>query len=215
MNKQTLIGAVACISEKMRENKQYLIELDAKFGDGDLGISMVSGFSAVCEFLDETPETDLGVILMKCATVFNKTSPSSLGTILSFGFMGAAKYCKGQTKLTPAQTVEAMEKALENMMTKAQSKPGEKTILDALVPGVEALSAWCYDNKNDELVSDTNSSFAYQKAYEAAEAGMLSTKDMLSVHGRAAYYGEKVIGHIDGGAVVGKLIFEGLRDYYT
>lgn len=212
MNRQILCEAIGCISRKITENKQYLIDLDAKFGDGDLGISMSNGFEAVYEFLQDTEETDMGTVLLKCATVFNKTSPSSLGTILSFGFMGAARHCKGKMELTLEDAAEAMDKALEHMMNKAQSQPGEKTILDAIAPAVEALKLHA---ENGEPTAKNREALAYQAAYEAAEQGMLSTKDMLAVHGRAAYYGDKVIGHIDGGAVVGKLIFEGLRDYYA
>jgi dihydroxyacetone kinase-like protein len=231
MNRQILCEAIGCISRKITENKQYLIDLDAKFGDGDLGISMSNGFEAVYDFLQETEETDMGTVLLKCATVFNKTSPSSLGTILSFGFMGAARHCKGKTELTLQDTAEAMDKALEHMMNKAQSQPGEKTILDAIAPAVEALKLHAGngepaatdmpDGERAEAppaakpTANKREALAYQAAYEAAEQGMLSTKDMLAVHGRAAYYGDKVIGHIDGGAVVGKLIFEGLRDYYA
>lgn len=205
MNKQELCNIVGCISQSMTANKDYLIELDAKFGDGDLGISMSSGFLAVYEFLQEVEEADLGYVLMKCASVFNKTSPSTLGTILSFGFMGAAKQCKGKTDLSLEEVCDAMTQGLEQIMVKAQSNPGDKTIIDSLSPAIAALRT---NVEKGEVL-------AYKAAFEAAEQGMNDTKDMKSVHGRAAYYGDKVIGHIDGGAVVGKLIFESIYNYYN
>jgi dihydroxyacetone kinase len=90
-------------------------------------------------------------------------------------------------------------------MEKAGSKPGEKTILDALCPAVEALQRECGDEPAK----------AFQIAAQAAAKGSESTRSMLSKHGRAAYYGEKSIGVIDGGSVVGKLIFEALASYFS
>lgn len=205
MNKQELCDVMKIISQNIEANKNYLIELDAKFGDGDLGISMSNGFLAVYQFLQEVEEDDMGYVLMKCASVLNKTSPSTLGTIISFGFMGAAKQCKGKKELLLEDVCDAMEHGLDKIMEKAQSKPGDKTIIDALSPAITAL------RENVEK----GEALAYKAAYEAALQGAEDTIEMKSVHGRAAYYGDKVIGSIDGGAVVGKLIFESIYKYYN
>jgi dihydroxyacetone kinase len=85
-------------------------------------------------------------------------------------------------------------------MEKAKSKPGEKTVLDALCPGIEALKQH----------SGGDARTAWNEAAKAAAAGSENTRNMRSVHGRAAYYGDKSIGILDGGSVVGKLIFEGV-----
>lgn len=192
-----MVGAVASI---MAENRDYLVELDARNGDGDLGISMSAGFAAAHEHLRGTSEDDLGKALMKCSAAFNEAAPSTMGTIISFGLMGMARQLKGKADAGYAEGVGAMEAGLNLIMEKAKSKPGEKTILDSLCPAIEALKG--FDG------SDANA--ALRSALEAAEAGMESTKSMRSVHGRSAYYGDKSIGLIDAGAVVGKLIFEGL-----
>jgi dihydroxyacetone kinase len=89
-------------------------------------------------------------------------------------------------------------------MEKAGSKPGEKTILDALHPAVDALRRECGDGPAK----------AFRAAALAAAQGSESTRGMLSKHGRAAYYGEKSIGGLDGGSVAGKLIFEALAAYF-
>ncbi|WP_312644034.1 dihydroxyacetone kinase subunit L [Hydrogenoanaerobacterium sp.] len=200
MNATTLKEAFAVISDIMLKNKDYLIELDQQNGDGDLGISMSGGYKAVADYLADAEEKDLGKLLLKSSTVFNEAAPSSLGTITSFGLMGMAKALKGKEETTLAETAEALCAGVEKIMDKAKSKPGEKTILDALCPAVETLKA----------NSAADAKTAFQAAYDAAAAGSESTKAMKSVHGRAAYYGEKSIGLLDGGSVVGKLIFEGL-----
>lgn len=202
MNAQSLRKALESISALMDENKNYLVELDAQNGDGDLGISMSGGYAAVVDFLNGCEETDLGKLMMKCSGVFNEAAPSSLGTITSFGMMGMAKSLKGKEEATLAEVADAMEAGIRMIMDKAGSKPGEKTILDALYPGVEALKAQ----------KDGDAKAAFTAAAAAAAEGSESTKGMRSVHGRAAYYGEKSIGLLDGGSVVGKIIFEGIRN---
>jgi dihydroxyacetone kinase len=93
----------------------------------------------------------------------------------------------------------AMEAGIASIMEKAKSKPGEKTVLDALCPGIEAVKHH----------SGAEAQTAWAEAAGAAAAGSESTRNMRSVHGRAAYYGDKSIGILDGGSVVGRLIFEG------
>ena len=204
MNGKTLAGALKSISDRISVNRDYLIELDQQNGDGDLGISMSAGFRAVVDYLAGTEETDLGRLLLKCGGVFNEAAPSSLGTILAMGMMGMAKVLKGKEEAALPEIVLALEGGIRSIMEKAKSRPGEKTILDALCPAVEVL-------KN---TAGSDEPSAWEAALRAATEGSERTRAMKSVHGRAAYYDEKSIGILDGGSVVGKLIFQGIRDYH-
>lgn len=197
---ENIQAAFAAISRQMTENRGYLIQLDAQNGDGDLGISMDTGFKAVHDYLQNPDETDLGRLFLKASKVLNESSPSSLGTILSFALMGIAKALKGKETAQTNEMVAAMDAGVKLIMEKAGAKPGEKTILDALCPAINALQT--------SAGQDTKSRF--QDAAAAAAQGSESTRQMRSVHGRAAYYGDKSIGILDGGSVVGRLIFEGI-----
>ena len=191
---------ISSIAKEMTENRDYLVELDQRNGDGDLGISMSEGFNALVEVLNMTEETDLGKVFRDLSKTFNESAPSSLGTILSFGLMGIAKELKGKTEVSRQELSVALEKGLDNILDKTGSKVGEKTIIDSLSPGIESLlSSGSEEDKT-----------AFQNAYEASKAGAEKTKEMMAVHGRAAYYGEKSLGLVDGGAVVGTLIFKGM-----
>jgi dihydroxyacetone kinase len=201
MNTETLRLALMAVNELMAANRDYLVELDQQNGDGDLGISMAAGFKALCDYMGETGEKDLGRVLMKCGTTFNEAAPSSLGTIISFCFMGMAKSLRGKEEASLPELAVALEAGIANIMEKAKSKPGEKTILDSLVPAVEILKT------PEEPLA------LFEAAARAASEGSEATRNMRSVHGRAAYYGDKSIGVLDGGSVVGKLIFQGLLDY--
>lgn len=200
MDSITLARAVAAIRDTMAANKDNLTQLDQQNGDGDLGITMVQGYSAVARFLESNTEQDLGKVFMKCSTIFNEAAPSTLGTITSFVLMGMAKALRGKTEASLQDMVAAYEAGLALMMEKAKSKPGEKTILDSLAPAAQAL----------KLHASEGTRVALSVAALAAAEGSEATRGMKSVHGRAAYYGDKSIGILDGGSVVGKLIFESL-----
>jgi dihydroxyacetone kinase len=166
---------------------------------------MAAGFKALGDYLDSTEEKDLGRIFMKCSVVFNEAAPSSLGTILSVCMTGMAKSLKGKEEAGLSDVAAAMDAGLANIMEKAGSKPGEKTVLDSLCPAVETLKKHGASNGNWHA--------AFESAAKAAAEGSENTRNMESVHGRAAYYRAKSIGVLDGGSVVGKLIFEGINRY--
>lgn len=201
MDSADIAKALRCISALIADNKDYLVELDSKAGDGDLGLSMDGGFKAVVAYLEANgAQQDIGRLLAGCGESFNEAAPSSLGTILSIGLIGMARALRGQTECTVEELADAMRAGLASIMEKAGSKPGEKTILDSLCPGVEALAANASQGRE-----------AFAAAARAAAEGSEATRGMRSVHGRAAYYGDKSIGLLDGGSVVGKLVFAGIE----
>jgi len=202
MNRISVTGIIKAISNLMTENRDYLIELDQVNGDGDLGISMDDGYRAAVEFLSTAKENDLGKLILSCGKVFNTFAPSSLGTITAFGFMGIAKTLKGKKEATFEEAAQAMLTGVENIMAKAESKVGEKTIIDSLYPGAKALVKF-----------SSNPKVAVTEAAKAASDGSEATKMMKAVHGRAAYSAQRSIGVLDGGSVVGMLIFKGIAEY--
>ncbi len=203
INADALQGAFKAISETMAARRNYLIELDQRNGDGDLGISMSDGYAAAYKAVSESEEKDLGKLCVSAGKAFNEAAPSSLGTITSIFLMGMARHLKGNEEMDLVLLGEAMDAGLEKVMEKAGSKPGEKTILDAVCPAVAAL------REN----ADKDEKTAFGAAAKAAAKGAQATADMMAVHGRAAYFGEKSIGLVDGGAVAGKLVFEAIEGY--
>jgi len=156
---------------------------------------MSEGYKAVSDFLDTADETDLGKLFMKMGMTFNEKAPSSLGTITSIGIMGMAKAMRGKTDIDLAETSAAFKAGIEAISEKCGSKAGEKTI--------DALEKHSADGEKK----------AFEAAAAAAARGSENTKNMKAVHGRAAYYAEKSIGVLDGGSVVGKLLFEAINTY--
>lgn len=201
IDKNTIMKGFLNISKEIDENRDRLIFLDQQNGDGDLGISMSDGFHAVCDFLNHTDEEQLTALFSKAGNSFNEAAPSSLGTIISFFMKGIAKGLKGKKSCDTKEMAAAMKLGLQNVMDKAGSKVGEKTILDALEPAIRALA----ETENDP----------WSTAAKAASDGSESTRQMKAVWGRAAYYGEKSLGLLDGGSYVGALIFRALQQTNT
>ena len=202
IRKEELTQILDVIVEVMEGAKDELIELDGAMGDGDLGLTMVKGFTAVAKEIRSLDETDMGKIMMKLGMKMNSTVPSTMGTLVSTCFLKAAPAAKGKTELTLVDMVAMGKAAVAGVMDRGKSKPGDKTMLDALHPAVEALSKAA--EAGDSLAD------AWQKAYEAARDGVEQTKSMQSVHGRAAYYQEKSIGRQDPGATAMMYIVSGV-----
>ena len=200
IDRKAMIEAYRRISLCMKNQRDYLIELDQRNGDGDLGISMDNGFQAALDAMIKSESADLGLLLRAAARAFNEKAPSSLGTILSIGMMGMAKTLKGKDTCSISELADAMNAGIDSIIDKAGSKPGEKTILDALVPAVSAMKKFADDPT------------VMKKVQDAALQGAESTKEMRSVHGRAAYYGDQSIGIVDGGAIAASLIFKALAE---
>ena len=170
--------------------------------DGKDGEKGEDGFQGALRSVRETEEKDVGKVLGLAADVFNRDAPSSLGTILSFFMKGMAAALNGKETFDLVELADAMRAGTDSIMNKAGSKPGEKTILDAMVPAVKVLE----DHSKDAP------KVAFEAAMRAAAAGFEETRAMKAVWGRAAYYGEKSVGLLDGGAAVGKLIFEAINE---
>jgi len=202
ITKQELIQIFDQIAVTMDEAKQTLIELDGAMGDGDLGLTMCSGFHAVKDEIRRLEEPDLGKLIMKLGMKLNSTVPSTMGTLVATCFLKAAPKARGKTELVLADLVTMGQGAVQGVMERGKTKLGEKTMLDALAPAMEALAA--ADAAGRSLAE------AWQAACAAAEAGVEKTKSMQSVHGRAAYYREKSVGRQDPGATAMMYIIQGI-----
>ena len=186
----------------MKENKDYLIALDASMGDGDLGLTMTAGFAAAERFMEDNREADLGKVWMKLGMTFAEAVPSTMGTLLASGFLAAGKKAKGKTEFTAADLAAFWLDFAGGIMERGKAKSGERTIVDSILPAARALEAAAVKGLSIEACCET--------AFEAAQAGLEASRQMLPVFGRAVYYGEKVLGQPDPGAVVGMLLYKAL-----
>ena len=203
-NHDSLKAVMRCCSELMQENKQYLIDLDSALGDGDLGLTMTAGFAEGVNFVNSSQETDLGKLTMMMGMAISKKIPSTMGTLVASGFMGAGKTAKGLSEINAEQFALYIEGFVNGVMNRGKASPGDRTLVDSLYPASEALKK--------SIATGNDISKALEDAFNAAVDGVEKTKNMMPKFGRAVYYGDQVLGKEDQGAVVGRLIFEGFRN---
>lgn len=191
----------AC-SDLMEENKQYLIELDSALGDGDLGLTMTAGFAEASDFAGKSSETDIGKLTAQAGMAMSRKVPSTMGTLVASGFMGAGKAVKGKTELSDQDLAAFINGFTEGVKHRGKANEGDRTIVDALGPGAKAFA--------DAVAAGKGAAEAAKEADKAAAAGRDATVNMKPKFGRAVYYGDQVLGKVDQGSVVGALIFKAL-----
>ena len=189
--------------DAIKENKQYLSDIDGLIGDGDHGINMNKGFQMCREELESNPG-DLAHSAKTLSKILMMKIGGSMGPLYGKLFRGFAKELDGKTDIG----IKEMEAALEGMLTQIQmispAKPGDKTVMDTLVPAIEAYKKAVGEEKTFKEALDELKS--------AAQSGRDSTKDMVAQLGRASRLGERSRGVLDAGATSCCLLLETLAD---
>ena len=206
MTRELVVKFINNAAAIMAENKDYLVELDAFCGAGDLGLTMSKGFAEAARIANESAEADLGKLLFTVGSGIAKIVPSTMGTLMGSGFLKAAKALKGKTELTTEDFAVFCECYYAGLQERGKANPGERTILDSLKPAADAARA----------AADAGEDFAAiaNKAYEAALQGVEATKDMVPVYGKAVVHRAKLVGIADQGAIVGSLFYKALTQTF-
>jgi dihydroxyacetone kinase-like protein len=185
--------AVLDLIDIINENRAYLSEIDGAIGDGDHGINMSKGFSQCRDRLLESAELPgLAKALDTLATTLLEGIGGSMGPLYGSFFMGLSDTLLGHQRLDAALFGRALAQAVSDVETVGSAKVGDKTLIDTLVPALQAYQA--------ALSDGANFSAALTAMVAAAEAGWKSTKELQARIGRASRLGERSIGVIDAGA---------------
>jgi dihydroxyacetone kinase-like protein len=185
----------------VEEKKDYLTDLDSAIGDADHGINMNRGMKRVMEKTREKEYSDFGGLFRDAAMTIMSAVGGSAGPLYGTFFMKMGQKLTGKSDASEAEIAEAMQEGLGGIMALGKSQLGDKTMVDALQPAIDALKG--------EAV---NSAAAWEAAVKAAEKGMEETIPMLAKRGRSSYLGERSIGHQDPGATSAAYLVAALRD---
>lgn len=185
-------------AEVLHENKEYLTDLDSAIGDADHGINMDRGFQTILKKLPAVEDKDVGTILKTSGMALVSSVGGAAGPLYGTALMQAGTALAGKYELTAADLVTALDAALSGVMMRGKSKPGEKTMIEALAPAIAAM--------REALDGGASTQQMLERATAAAEQGMKSTIPMLALKGRASYLGERSIGHQDPGATSSYLL---------
>jgi dihydroxyacetone kinase-like protein len=179
------------------EQKDELTRLDAAIGDADHGINMDRGMRAVIAKLDGgEPDDVAGLMRAVAMTLISKVGGAS-GPLYGTFFLQFGSAAPGP-ELTPEGWSACFDAAVTGVQTRGKAEPGDKTMLDALIPAGDALRA--------ALGEGATFPAALARAADAAEQGMVATIPLVARKGRASYLGERSAGHQDPGATSSALL---------
>ena len=179
------------------EQHDYLVDLDRAIGDGDHGENMDRGFKAAVEALGQAEPASVAEVLKTVAKTLMSTVGGAAGPLYGTAFLRASK-AAGDGELDAAGVAAIIEGALGGIQARGKATTGEKTMVDAWTPALDAARA--------AAESGADAVATLQAAATAAEAGAAATEPLRATKGRASYLGERSIGHLDPGAVSTSLI---------
>jgi dihydroxyacetone kinase-like protein len=189
------------------ENREYLIQLNSVTGDADHGANMDRGFRAVMVRMPEISHLDIGTIFKTVGMTLQSTVGGAVGPLYGTFFLQAGRKAAGKMELNLEDWCTALEAALDGVMMRGNAEPGDKTMVDALTPAVNALKRAAEENLPLQQ--------ALIQSAEAAKMGMEQTTQLVARKGRASYLGERSAGYQDPGATSMFLILKAAADTWV
>jgi dihydroxyacetone kinase-like protein len=188
---------------EVAENRAYLTKLDGAIGDGDHGTNMDRGMKKALERLDAAGADDIGASLKAVGMALVSSVGGAAGPLYGTLFMQMGQAAAGRSDLDLAGFTEALDAGVQGVIKRGKAEPGDKTMVDALLPALDALRDAA---GGDDLAA------ALGRAADAACEGMEATVPMVARKGRASYLGERSAGHQDPGATSSHLLLRTAAD---
>jgi len=190
-------------AEVIAEHRQELVALDRAIGDADHGTNMDRGMKKAVEKLDATEGDDIGALLKAVAMALISSVGGAAGPLYGTLFLQMGTATAGREELDLEGWRTALEAGVKGVQARGKAEPGDKTMLDALLPAVAALG------------SGGDLDDALRRSAEAAAEGMRQTIPLEARKGRASYLGPRSVGHQDPGATSSHLLIESAASAFT
>lgn len=200
ISREAVVAWIQAFAAAVERHKEYLTELDAAIGDADHGANMHRGLQAVLGRLAGVADRDIGTILRTVGMTLVSSVGGASGPLYGTFFLRASNAAGTKMELTADDWLHLLEEAVQGVVDRGKAQRGEKTMLDALGPGLDALRAGLRDGRALEE--------ALTLSAKAAQEGMEATIPMLATKGRASYLGERSVGHRDPGATSAYLLLQ-------
>jgi dihydroxyacetone kinase-like protein len=194
---------IAEYAEVIAENRQKLVALDRAIGDADHGTNMDRGMQKAIEKLEATEGDDIGALLKVVGMALVSSVGGAAGPLYGTLFLQMGAATAGRNELDLDGWTAALEAGVKGVQKRGKAEPGDKTMLDALLPAVAALES------GGELAD------ALRHSAEAAAEGMRQTIPLEARKGRASYLGPRSVGHQDPGATSSHLLIESAASALT
>jgi phosphoenolpyruvate---glycerone phosphotransferase subunit DhaL len=200
----SLVEVLGTVAASLKDSADELNRLDAAAGDGDLGLTVTAAGEAVNALLPTLQGKGLSDVLNACGVAISKEAPSTSGTLLATGLMGAARAASQSSASGAAELAELLDASQAAIAKRGKAEPGWKTMLDALVPAAQAAA--------DSAQGGGSLSDALGSAAAAADRGAQATCAMVPRVGRAGWLAERSAGHEDAGARMVAIILSSAAD---
>jgi len=209
LDREELIQALRKVGAYLRERKSFIRDLDARAGDGDLGITVDKGFKAVDDFLvdGEDSKESLGDLLKRSGMEFNSAAASTCGVFFATAFMKAGEVVGEREAVDLPLFSQMVDAAVGGIKDRGGAQLGDRTLLDALVPAAASLRESKEEGKGLAQALD--------RASMEAKKGAERTEGMEPKKGRAKQLGESVKEVKDPGATVVAFFFEGFAELFA
>jgi dihydroxyacetone kinase-like protein len=192
------------ITSRVTQAKDELNVMDSACGDGDFGTSMWISFNNARKQIDELPTNDIGSMLLSAGQAILSSAGGAAGPVFGSFFIEAGKVAKEKEELHVADLARMFDASLNRIKLQGGAKIGDKTVVDALEPAVNALKK--------DVANNVGLLKSLRNAASAAGMGCESTKGIVARHGKARYLGEQTLGYVDPGAHVMVIIFEAFAE---
>ena len=187
-----LVAWLREFARAVHEERDHLTELDSAIGDADHGTNMDRGLTAAVAALDESAPATTGALLKKVGTTLVSTVGGASGPLYGTLFLRMGVALGENNAVPPEQLAAALRAGLDGVAARGRAELGDKTMLDALAPAVDAMDT--------ALADGATLPQALAAARDAAEGGRDATTPLRARKGRASYLGERSVGHQDPGA---------------
>lgn len=204
MKTESLLNAVDVVNAAILDHESEIESLDRAIGDGDHFINLKRGLSAIVAMREELAPLPADAALQRIGMKVLSTVGGASGPLFASFFIAMAKTLKAQQEDSLVSLAAAFSDGVEAIKQRGKSGLGEKTMLDVLIPVAETFS--------QQVAQGIDLPALLKSIKAAAEAGMLSTREMVATKGRAAFLGDRAIGHIDAGAKSTQVMIKAVCD---
>jgi dihydroxyacetone kinase-like protein len=201
---ENLVGWLRRYQRVITQQRGYLTELDSAIGDADHGVNMSRGMDAVIAKIDAAPASNAEELFKSVGMTLVTSVGGASGPLYGTFFLRMGPAAGPVQSLDAAVLAAALRAGLDGVVARGKAEAGDKTMFDALAPGLDALDS--------SIASGVPLPAALAAASDAAEAGRDATLDLVARKGRASYLGERSAGHLDPGAASSAMLLRTLSD---
>jgi phosphoenolpyruvate---glycerone phosphotransferase subunit DhaL len=195
-------------AEEIEEHRTELVRLDTAIGDGDHGTNMDRGMHKVLEKLDALEGDDIGAAFKAVGMALVSSVGGAAGPLYGTLFLQMGSATAGARTLDVGGLANALEAGVKGVQARGKAEPGDKTMVDALLPAVATL-------REAEAGGEVGVPEAVGRAAAAAEEGMKATIPREARKGRASYLGPRSVGHQDPGATSSYLLLRSADEAFA